>query len=362
MIAPDGFADGHGTVALIEGAAAGAATCPQHRQAPARPPVRVKRHARGLPLKVGTRGSPLALAQTRSFLRLLTDFCPVLRGMDVFQEHAIRTTGDATQASGVRLADIGGKELFAKEIHEALLDGRVDVAVHSLKDLETELPPGIAIACTLAREDPSDTLVFGPSLEGNCAQGPYGMLPAGAVIGTSSVRRQAQLLHARPDLVVQTIRGNVHNRLDKVRRGEFAATLLAMAGLRRLGLEDEASVVIDPAVMVPSACQGIIGITARAEDTELLELLGAIEDADAKVASQAERSLLGALAGSCSTPAGAYARPLPDGALHVTGLVASMDGTFLLRRSLSGRRSDARRLGTELGESLRRDAPAGIFD
>jgi len=133
--------------------------------------ARVAPHHHGLPLRVGTRASPLALTQTRAFLRMLTQFCPVLRGMDVFQEHAIRTTGDATQASGQRLADIGGKGLFAKEIHEALLDRRIDFAVHSLKDLETELPPGIVLACTLKREDPRDVLILGsdcgPELPGD---------------------------------------------------------------------------------------------------------------------------------------------------------------------------------------------------
>ena len=178
---------------------------------------------------------PLALVQTRAFLHTLTKFCPVLRGMDVFQEHAIRTTGDATQASGQRLADIGGKGLFSKEIHEALEDGRIDFAVHSLKDLETFLPPGIVLACTLTREDARDALILHQDDLLPDADHPYASLPFGAVVGSSSVRRQAQLLHARPDLQVKTIRGNVHGRLDKVKRGDFAASLLALAGMRRLG-------------------------------------------------------------------------------------------------------------------------------
>jgi hydroxymethylbilane synthase len=336
--------------------------CTRHLvRAPAPVAPRVKRHSRGLPLKVGTRGSPLALVQTRAFLRMLTQFCPVLRGMDVFQEHAIRTTGDASQASGQRLADIGGKGLFAKEIHEALLDGRVDFAVHSLKDLETELPPGIVLACTLKREDARDALILSPELEPSDSEDPYAALPIGARIGSSSVRRQAQLLHARPDLRVETVRGNVHNRLDKVKRGDFTATLLALAGMRRLGLEDEASVVIDPEVMLPSACQGIVGITVRSDDTELHELLAAIEDPDAKAVANAERSLLGSLDGSCHTPIGGYARLLGDGVLHLSGLVARADGSFLLKRSITGQREDAVRLGVELGESLRRDTPADIF-
>src|SRR5579872_6757997 len=163
----------------------------------------VRPHTRELPLRVGTRGSPLALLQTRLFLNLLTTFCPVLRGLDVFEEHAIKTTGDAVQDR--RLAEIGGKGLFAKEIHEALADRRIDFAVHSLKDLETELPPGIMLACTLQREDARDALILGPDCDHPDPSDPFACLPDGAVVGTASVRRQAQLLHARPDLRVTTI-------------------------------------------------------------------------------------------------------------------------------------------------------------
>jgi hydroxymethylbilane synthase len=320
---------------------------------------RVKQHTRDLPLRVGTRGSPLALLQTRLFLHLLTTFCPVLRGLDVFEEHAIKTTGDAVQDR--RLADIGGKGLFAKEIHEALADGRIDFAVHSLKDLETELPPGIVLACTLQREDARDALILGPECDEPDPSDPFAALPDGAVVGTSSVRRQAQLLHARPDLRAATIRGNVQTRLAKVAARECDASLLALAGLRRLGLEDRASVVLDPDAMVPAAGQGIIGITTRADDHELHELLAAIEDPEAKAVSTAERAMLAELDGSCRTPIGGHARLLPGGLLHLTGLVARADGSFLLKRSLHGGAQDAARLGTELGASLRADSPRDIF-
>ncbi len=323
------------------------------------PPVRP--HHPGLPLRVGTRASPLALVQTRAFLTLLSQFCPVLRGMDVFQEHAIRTTGDATQRTGEHLADIGGKGLFSKEIHEALLDRRIDFAVHSLKDLETELPPGIVLACVLKREDPRDALILGPDCEIPEGDDPYAALPHGAVVGSSSVRRAAQLLHARPDLNIQNIRGNVHGRLDKVKRGDYTASLLALAGMRRLGLEDEASVVIDPEVMVPSACQGIVGITVRAGDTDLRDLLGAIEDVDARCMATGERALLGSLDGSCRTPIGGYARLLPGGRVNFTGLVARTDGSFLLKRSLECLRTDVGRAALELGDSLRADSPRDVF-
>ncbi|MGE0225203.1 MAG: hydroxymethylbilane synthase [Acetobacteraceae bacterium] len=320
---------------------------------------RVRAHARALPLRVGTRGSPLALVQTRAFLTLLTKFCPVLRGMDVFEEHAIRTTGDAVQDR--RLADIGGKGLFAKEIHEALSDGRVDFAVHSLKDLETELPPGIVLACTLKREDARDVLILGDGCGEHDPSDPYACLPGGAVIGTSSVRRQAQLLHARPDLTITTLRGNVQTRLAKLAAGDCAASLLALAGLRRLGMEDRASIVLDPDAMVPSAGQGIVGVTVRESDQELRELLAAIEDPEAKAVSTAERSMLAELDGSCRTPIGGHARLLPTGELHLTGLVARADGSFLLKSSLHGQARDAERIGRELGARLRADSPSDIF-
>jgi hydroxymethylbilane synthase len=317
---------------------------------------------RALPLRVGTRASPLALWQTRHFLSIITRFCPVLRDAGAFEEHPIRTTGDQVQDR--RLAEIGGKGLFAKEIHEALLDRRVDFAVHSLKDLETQLPAGIVLACTLKREDARDALILPPPGRGRVVDpaDPWGALPAGAVVGTASVRRQAQLLAARPDLCVATIRGNVQTRLARVAGGEVAASLLALAGLRRLGLEAEAAAVLDPEAMVPAAGQGIVGVTVREDDVELRELLAAIEDREAAAVSAAERALLGALDGSCRTPIGGHARLLAaGGGLHLTGLVARAAGSFLLKRSMVGDASDAARLGAELGRELRRDSPGDIF-
>ena len=321
------------------------------------PPV--KPHARNLPLKVGTRGSPLARQQTATFLALLKQFCPVLRGMDVFEEHIIVTTGDAVQNKA--LAEIGGKGLFAKEIHESLAEGRIDFAVHSLKDLETTLPPGIALACTLKREDARDVLILPPGVTPKDPADPYGALPQGAHVGSASVRRQAQLKYARPDLNFSLLRGNVGTRLGKVESGELDATLLAYAGLRRLGLTDKASVVLSTEQMVPSACQGIVGITVREADTELLSLLSGIEDPEAKAVSTAERALLNALDGSCRTPIGGYARLLEDGSLHITGLVARTDGTFLLKRTATGAAADAEALGRELGRELKAGSPADIF-
>lgn len=315
---------------------------------------------RALPLRVGTRGSPLALVQTRAFLAVLRHFCPVLRSMEVFEEHIIRTTGDAVQNR--RLAEIGGKGLFAKEIHEAMLAREIDFAVHSLKDLETDLPPGIVLACTLRREDARDALILGPACGAPDTTRPYDALPEGAMIGTSSVRRQAQLLHARPDLQVALLRGNVQTRLDRVAEGAFAASLLAYAGLRRLDLAHRATLVLDADTMVPAACQGIVGVTVRADDTELLDLLGAIEDREARAVASAERAFLASLDGSCRTPIGGHARLLPGGRLHLTGLIARADGSFLLRREAEGDAADAAALGRMLGAELRAGSPADVFD
>ena len=322
----------------------------------------VGRHQAGrrpLPLRVGTRGSPLALVQTRHFQDVLTRFCPVLRGMDVFEEHVIETTGDKVQDR--LLSEIGGKGLFAKEIHEALAERRIDFAVHSLKDLETEMPEGIVLACALKREDPRDALIFGAGVvdPGESAD-VYAALPQGALVATASVRRQAQLLHARPDLRMTIIRGNVQTRLRKLAEGAGAATMLALAGLRRLGMEHLASRPLDVEVMVPAACQGIVGITVRADDVELRQLLSAIEDPEARAVAQAERAMLAVLDGSCHTPIGGYAR-MQDGLLVLSGLVARGDGTFLLRRSLSGAPDDAERIGRALGAELRADSPADVF-
>jgi hydroxymethylbilane synthase len=315
-------------------------------------------HRRSLPLKVGTRGSPLARAQTATFLSLLQHFCPVLKGMDVFEEHIITTTGDAVQDRP--LAEIGGKGLFAKEIHESLLAHRIDFAVHSLKDLETTLPDGITLACTLKREDARDVLILPPNTQIDPLD-PYASLPYGATIGSASVRRQSQLKHARPDLNFSLLRGNVGTRLAAVESGVFAATLLAMAGLKRLNLTPAAGIPLSPETMVPSACQGIVGITIRTADKELFSLLSGIEDSEAKAVATAERALLAALDGSCRTPIGGYARLQGDGSLHLTGLVARADGSFLLQRSATGAQEDAARLGRDLGESLKADSPSDIF-
>lgn len=309
------------------------------------------------PVRAGTRGSLLALWQARTVLRHLQ--AATGAPGDLFEEHVITTTGDAVQDRA--LAEIGGKGLFAKEIHEALLDGRISCAVHSLKDLETELPAGIVLACTLAREDPRDVLILGGDLNPPDPTDAYGALPQNGVVGTSSVRRQAQMLNARPDLRIVPMRGNVQTRLRKLGEGTCQASLLALAGLKRLDITLQSAVVLDPEAMVPAAGQGIVGVTARADDTDTLALLAGIEDPASRTVAAAERAMLGALDGSCRTPIGGHARLMPDGQIILTGLVARADGSFLLKRSLIGSQAEAERLGRELGDSLRMDAPGDLF-
>lgn len=307
------------------------------------------------PLRAGTRGSPLALIQTRTFLRLFATVPHAGPGQEVI----IATTGDAVQDRP--LADIGGKGLFAKEIHEALLDRRIDCAVHSLKDLETELPPGIILGCTLRREDARDVLILGDRCNTPDRADPLAALPPAALVGTSSVRRQAQLLYARPDLRVASIRGNVQTRLRKLREGECQASVLALAGLRRLNIDIPNAIVLDPEVILPAAAQGIVGITIRTDDTALQGRLAAIEDPASRTAATAERAMLAALDGSCRTPIGAHAQLLANGDLTLTGLVARADGSFLLRRTVTGAPADASRIGTDLGAMLRAAAPVDLF-
>lgn len=335
----------------------------RHPMPPAQPasaPHPTPRRTRSpLPLRVGTRASPLALTQTRLFMAQLTRFCPVLHAAEAFEEHAITTSGDRVQDRA--LAEIGGKGLFAKEIHEALADGRVDFAVHSLKDLETTLPDGIVLACCMTREDARDALVLGPRCGAPDPEDPFAAIPPGATVGTASVRRAAQLLALRPDLRPVLLRGNVATRIAKVRAGEVDASFLAYAGLKRLGLEAEAALVLPPATMVPAAGQGIVGVTVRAADTELHDLLSGIEDPEAAAVSRAERAMLAALDGSCRTPIGGHAELAADGSLRLVGLVARADGSFLLRREIAGPAAEAEGLGRTLGDSLRRDSPADIF-
>ncbi|WP_243444036.1 hydroxymethylbilane synthase [Asaia prunellae] len=313
----------------------------------------------GQALRVGTRASPLALVQARSFMTQLSLAHPFIELFGSLCETPISTRGDRDQVR--RLADIGGKGLFSKEIHESLRAGTIDFAVHSLKDLETFLPDDLVLDCTLEREDPRDALVLRNRDAVAQTGEPLDCLPKGAVIGCASVRRQAQLLARRPDLRFCLIRGNVQTRLRKLEEGACDATFLALAGLKRLGLADRADVIFDPEEMLPACGQGIIGITLRRRDTGLRALVKTIADSTTHLAAIAERTLLETLDGSCRTPIGGFAR-IENGDLVLHGLIAAEDGSVLVRRKIKGSPADAARLGVEMGVMLRRDTPSAVFE
>lgn len=303
-------------------------------------------------LKIGTRGSPLALAQAHEVRDRLLAANPDLLTADTLDVVTIKTTGDLVLDRP--LADIGGKGLFSKEIDRALLDQRVDLAVHSTKDLETWMPDGIAFAGVLEREDPRDALI-GDGLTS------VDSLPRGAVVGTSSIRRQAQLLHQRPDLKVTLFRGNVQTRLKKLADGAADATLLAYAGLRRLGRAEVASHVLDPSEMLPSVAQGAIGLTCRADDEAALGLIATITDENSTRRVTAERAMLEALDGSCRTPIAGLAELDGAGGLWLRGLVAAPDGSRLHAGERRGAADDAQTLGLDLGQELKALAGPDLF-
>lgn len=300
-------------------------------------------------LKIGTRGSPLALAQASEVRDKLLAHHDGLAAEIV----VIKTTGDAVQDR--RLSEIGGKGLFTKEIQEALLDGRIDLAVHSMKDVETWLPEGTAIAAMLPREDPRDAFISNKAAD-------LDALPPAAIVGTSSLRRQAQIMHRRPDLRVETLRGNVQTRLRRLEEDRFDATLLALAGLRRLGREDIATALIDPEVMLPAVAQGAVGLEIRRDDDWTRKIVAPLDDAPTTLRVEAERAMLAALDGSCHTPIGGLATLDETGArLTLTGLVARPDGSVLHRLARVGAASDGPAIGAELGAELRSMMPPDFF-
>lgn len=302
------------------------------------------------PLRVGTRGSPLALAQTDMVRRRLGAADASFAEPAALAVEVIRTTGD--RVLDRPLAEVGGKGLFSKEIDDAMLAGRIDIAVHSVKDLPTWLPEGIVLAAVLPRADPRDVLIAAVSRIAD--------LPPGAVVGTSSPRRQAQILARRPDLCTALLRGNVHTRLARVAEGAIAATLLARAGLSRLGLADTGSVV-EPDEMLPAVGQGAVGITCRTDDGAVRAMLATIDDAQAAREVTAERSMLAALDGSCRTPIGGLARHDRDG-LTLRGVVARPDGSLILEGVRHGNLSDGPIMGEDLGRELRSRAGPNFFE
>ncbi len=308
-------------------------------------------------LRIGTRGSPLALAQAEMVRDLLAGAHPHLAESGAVEIAVIKTSGD--QFLDRPLADIGGKGLFTKEIEEALSEEHIHIAVHSMKDVPTFFPDGLAITCILPREDPRDAFISNQadSIED---------LPPGAVVGTASLRRAAQILHLRPDLKVETLRGNVQTRLKKIEEGVAAATLLALAGLKRLGLDSCATAVLGADHMLPAVAQGAIGIECRADDTATRDLLSPLNHSQSEICVAAERALLTALDGSCRTPIAALAEYEGGGGLRLRGLVARPDGSRLIRAEHRLSHCDgvaqAQELGTQAGEELLREAGPGFLE
>jgi hydroxymethylbilane synthase len=302
-------------------------------------------------LVIATRGSPLALAQTEFVRNLLTR----KRAGLAVDKMVIRTAGDRFLDRS--LANIGGKGLFTKELDEALLAHRADLAVHSMKDMPTRMTDGLLIAGVLEREDPRDVFIA------RAGGGPRD-LPQGARVGTSSLRRAAQMRHARPDLRIVPFRGNVETRLRKMRDGEADATLLALAGLRRLGLAQgdgyPGGVTLGTDEILPAPAQGAIGIVCRADDVPLRAFIALISHAPTAIAITAERAALDALDGSCRTPIAALAT-LADNRLSLRVAIFTPNGSRLLETSRTGEASDAQSLGHDAGSELRERGGPGFF-
>jgi hydroxymethylbilane synthase len=299
-------------------------------------------------LRIGTRGSLLALRQSHWVRDALMQQWP---GLNVELE-IIKTTGD--KILDVPLSKVGGKGLFVKEIEDALLAADVDLAVHSMKDVPAVLPEGLLIAAIPLREDPRDVLV-------THASGLLADIPAGAKVGTSSLRRSAQLKVLRPDLVVENLRGNLDTRLRKVHDGHFAGIILAAAGLHRMGWQHRISQYLDADQFLPAVGQGAIGIEARAADNEVLRYLAVLHHTESAVAVAAERSFLKELEGGCQVPIAGYAR-VQGGEVEFTGLVASVNGERVLRHSARAAVTDAQGLGLRVARELLAAGARRILD
>lgn len=291
-------------------------------------------------LRLASRGSTLALWQARHVQALLR---ALHADLEIHIE-ILRTTGD--RITDVPLAMIGDRGLFTKEVDNAVLDGRAHFAVHSFKDVPTHIPEGLTLAAVLEREDPRDAFLPGP---GHAAC--IGDLPAGARIGTSSLRRRALLLALRADLVVEDLRGNLDSRLDKLAEGRYDGIILALAGLRRFGREDRAGELLDPPHWLPAAGQGALALVARADDAETLTRIQPLNHAPTNTATTAERAFLRRLQGGCQIPIGALAT-LAGSRLTMRGLVASLDGTSVVRGETTGAADEARTVGEDLAEQL----------
>lgn len=301
-------------------------------------------------MRIGSRGSALALWQSNHIRDALSD-AQSESGITI---EVIRTTGD--KITDVPLSKIGDKGLFTKELDRALLDGSIDLAVHSLKDVPTQLEPGLTIAAVCKREDPGDALICAPGVARSLAQ-----LPAGARVGTSSLRRRSQLLSMRPDLIAEDVRGNIDTRLEAVHAHKYDAIILALAGLKRLGRTDEISAIIDTQEWLPAVGQGALAIVCRQADEKTIARLRILDHSDTRCATDAERALLRELEGGCQIPIGALAT-VDGGVLRLRAVVGSLDGTRMVRGELSGNTANARQIGRELAHDLLARGAREILD
>ena len=292
----------------------------------------------GKKLTIGTRGSLLARTQTGMVVERLQAANPHVP----IEIQIIQTTGDVQR--DVPFAQVGTKGMFVKEIEQALLDGTIDVGVHSLKDMPSELPEGLELACVPAREDPLDALLSRSGLT-------FAQLPLHAVVGTSSLRRKAQLHALRPDLRVEELRGNLDTRMRKLDAGDYDAILLAVAGLNRLGLGERITERLAPDICVPAAGQGALALETRCGDAETMALLQTVHHPISAATVTAERAFLAALGGGCSIPAGALAT-VQGARMHLIGLIAAPDGSVVLRAERTGDLSEAAQIGAELSATL----------
>jgi hydroxymethylbilane synthase len=306
------------------------------------------------PLRIGTRGSPLALAQAYETRKRLIENFPELSEEGAIEICVMKTQGDMILDKS--LMELGGKGLFTKELDTALLGNEVDICVHSMKDVPTWLPDGTILPCNLPREDTNDAFISKDGVIKSIAE-----LPDGSVIGTASLRRQAQIMAQNPTLKCVNFRGNVQTRLRKLDDGVVDATLLAIAGLKRMSMDDCATSVLDWDEMLPAVAQGAIGIQCRSDDERSLKYIQALNHPDTKACVDCERAFLEALDGNCKTPIAGQARII-DGKIVFRGLIAMPDGSLKYETESEGSIEDAAKIGREAGEKLKAEAGEKFFE
>lgn len=311
-------------------------------------------NAEGQPLRIGTRGSPLALAQAYETRKRLQENFPELREEGMIEICVMKTQGDMILDKS--LMELGGKGLFTKELDTALLGDEVDICVHSMKDVPTWLPDGTILPCNLPRETTNDAFISGDENIKCIAD-----LPDNAVIGTASLRRQSQLLAQNPTFKCVNFRGNVQTRLRKLDDGVVDATLLAIAGLKRMSMDGCATAVLDWEEMLPAVAQGAIGIQCRSDDDRSLKYIDALNHPETKTCVDCERAFLEALDGNCKTPIAGQARII-DGELVFRGMIAMPDGTSQYKTEKTGKPEDAVKIGREAGEELKAEAGEKFFE